>query len=403
MTATDRTDTPASKEAFYAELHRYTLDFHRMEPEVEFTARDPDLDVEGYVVVWNTPKSGECIAKGGTRVTPSVSLDEVRMLAQRMALKNAAAGLPIGGAKSGIRGNPKSAGFKARFQSIAKKFQWLFPENGGPFGGLGYDMGARPEFAEWFIEATGLAHRFTGKPAALGGTDYDEEGIAGLGVAVAATAAIECRGEHVGGKRFAVQGLGAMGAGVVRYFGEEGARLVSVSDPLVGGSWHLAEDLEDNAHEALISAIARRDMPGVRALLEEHGTLDERMDAVLYAECDVLFPCAIQEVIHAGNLERIQAPLISEGANSPCTPETRETLQERGVTVVPDFIANAGGIIAASVEMERRHDDPIGEAKLRTRRIIAHNVRHVMDIAQRLEVTPYHAAHWVALTRVFNG
>ncbi|MCB9899594.1 MAG: Glu/Leu/Phe/Val dehydrogenase [Planctomycetes bacterium] len=393
---------PANKEAFYTQLHHDTLAFTRMKPVIEYTVRDTQHDVEGYVVVWNVPKGGG-LAKGGTRVTPTVSLDEVKMLAQRMALKNAAAGLPLGGAKSGIRGNPQSVGFKERFCSIAQRFTCLMPEHGGPFGGLGYDIGARPEFADWFIEATGLPHRFTGKRRELGGTDYDVEGIAGLGVAVAARAALEGQGDSARGKRFAVQGLGAMGAGVIRYFAEEGGRLAGVSDPVVRGTWVLPDDLDDATHAALVDALARRDHDAARPILHAHATHDETTDSVLYLDVDVLFPCAVQDVIHKDNMDRIRAPLLSEGANGPCTPETRELLQERGVTVVPDFIANSGGIIAAHVEMTSDAADKVAEAKARTRRIVAENVTRALDLARRLEVTPYHAAHWIALRNIFDG
>lgn len=388
-----------SRQEFLARLQRDRAAFERTEPELQLTVRDPHLGVEGYVVVWNVPHEGG-MAKGGTRVTPSVSLSEVGMLARTMALKNAAAGLPLGGAKSGIRGDPTAPGFKAQFQSIARRFMPLFPEHGGPFGGLGFDIGGRPEFVDWFIEATGMPQRFTGKPAALGGTDYDRHGIAGLGVAVAARTALESRGGSAQGKRFAVQGLGAMGAGVVKTFAAAGGVLTWVSDPFAGGAFELPENLDPGRRAALVDAIGAMDRPRVTALLAQHGVPLRAPEDVLTQPADVLFPCAVQDVIHAGNVESIRAPLIAEGANGPCSPALRERLHQQGSLVLPDFLANSGGIIAAYVEMTERGGDKAALAARRTEEIIAANVRAALEDSERHGVSPADAALARALQRI---
>ena len=393
--------TDLQQKDFFEDLHRETLAFSRMEPELELTVRDPALDVEGYVVVWNAPEPA-CVGKGGTRVTPTVTIDEVRMLARTMALKNAAAGLPLGGAKSGIRANPNTPGFKQQFQSIARRFAPLFPEHGGPFGGLGFDLGGRAEFVDWFIEETGLPHRFTGKPASQGGTDYDVEGIAGLGVAVSARSALEARGGTAQGATFAVQGLGAMGSGVVRYFAEYGGVLRWLSDKRVGGSWELPESLDDSARADVVKAVTAMDLELLNDVLATHGKRIGSPQDVLYQKADVLFPCAVHDVIHQGNVEQVHASILAEGANGPCTAETREILQGRDVLVLPDFLANSGGIIAAHVEMTSDAEDKISLAKQRTIETIDTNVRAVVATSDRLSVTPYQAAMSLALGRVFG-
>ncbi|MFT7463243.1 MAG: glutamate dehydrogenase (NAD(P)+) [Pseudohongiellaceae bacterium] len=394
-------DAPATKEEFFTRLHQYTLDFGRMKPAVEYTVRDRALGVEGYVVVWNvSPVSG--MAKGGCRVTPTVTIEEVGMLARTMSLKNAAAGLPLGGAKSGIRGNPNSPGFKQQYQAIARGFVPLFPENGGCFGGLGFDLGARPEFIDWFIEATGMPQRFTGKPASLGGTDYDVHGIAGLGVAASARAGLAVTGGNAEGASFAVQGLGAMGAGVVRYFGGEyGGVLRSVSDKLLGGSYRLGDDVSDAARREIVDAIARMDKPLTADLIKEHGEHIGPPGEVLYESVDVLFPCAVHDVIHPGNDAGVAAGMVAEGANGPCKAVSREALQERGVVVLPDFLVNAGGIIAAHVEMTSDAEDKVQEAKDQTVATMDRNVRRVMEMSAGLGVSPYQSASYLALTNVF--
>ncbi|RKY21820.1 MAG: Glu/Leu/Phe/Val dehydrogenase [Planctomycetota bacterium] len=390
-----------SRQDFFVQLQQDILDFHRIKPELELSVRDPDLDVEGYVVVWNLPEPGG-FGKGGTRVTPTVSLDEVGMLARTMSLKNAAAGVPMGGAKSGIRGNPRGPGFKQQFQAIARRFKPLFPEHGGPFGGMGFDMGARPEFVDWFIEATGMPQRFTGKPAELGGTDYDLHGIAGLGVAVAARAALMAAGGTAEGASFAVQGLGAMGAGVVRWFSSFGGHARWVSDPLVGGAWELPDELDPAARQQIVDAITAMDRERLHELLREHGKNIGPPQAVLYQDVDVLFPCAVHDVIHKGNVSDVIARVVSEGANGPCTADARDALQDQGAVVLPDFLANSGGIIAAWVEMTEQGGDKAAEAKRRTEQIIDANVRRVLADATRLDVSPYQSAMSMALRRVFR-
>ncbi|HYL17263.1 MAG TPA: Glu/Leu/Phe/Val dehydrogenase dimerization domain-containing protein, partial [Burkholderiales bacterium] len=178
---------PNDQHSFRAELKALRHHFDSMQPELEVTVRDPLLGVEGYVVVWNTgisaggPLPG--CGKGGTRIMPQVSLDEIKMLARTMALKYAAADLPLGGAKSGLKLDPSAPGFERQYRRFVRLCAPFLHENGGPFGGFGFDIGARPEHALWACDELGSTRSFTGKPLHMGGTDYDREGIAGLGVA----------------------------------------------------------------------------------------------------------------------------------------------------------------------------------------------------------------------------
>ena len=166
---------------------------------LEITLRDPALGVEGYVVVWNTAicKDGPFdkgamqpgMGKGGTRMTHDLQLNDIKRLARAMALKNAAAGLKMGGAKSGFRCDPSDPDYEVkyrRFVQLVKQAGILF-EDGGIFGGFGYDVGNRPPLnAQWACDELQSLGSFTGKPLELGGTNYENEGIAGLGVATAA-------------------------------------------------------------------------------------------------------------------------------------------------------------------------------------------------------------------------
>jgi glutamate dehydrogenase/leucine dehydrogenase len=391
----------SDRAGFHAELQALKDYFEAMKPELEVTLRDPALDVESYVVVWNTgisaggPLAG--CGKGGTRITANVSLDEVKMLARTMALKNAAAGLPLGGAKSGLRLDPSAPGFEKRYRRFVRLCAPLLHENGGPFGGFGFDIGARPEHALWACDELKSTRCFTGKPAHMGGTDYDREGIAGLGVAVAGGTMLEVKGDKPAQASFAVQGMGAMGAAVLRYFSETGARLAALGDPRYGGTWTFDAALSAALHRALVT----QDSATAKPLLASEGTQVSRdPEDVLYLGLDILFPCAVQNVITEHNAQRIQARYVCEGANGPVTEAARTNLHARGIALVPDFIANSGGVIAAFVELTSAAADKAEEAKALTREKIAANVRELFAIAERCHAEPQHAGLYMALAKI---
>ncbi len=389
------------RQAFYAELKTLKDHFEAMSPELEVTLRDPALGVEGYVVVWNTGISVggplERCGKGGTRITPQVSLDEVKMLARTMALKNAAAGLPLGGAKSGLKLDPLAPGFEQRYRRFVRLCAPLLHENGGPFGGFGFDIGARPEHALWACDELKSTRCFTGKPPNLGGTDYDREGIAGLGVAVAGSTMMEVKGASPATASFAVQGMGAMGAAVLRYFSESGAHLAALGDPKYAGTWGFDRPPSADLHQALVS----QDTGKAKSLLpKEAKKISSGAEDVLYLEADILFPCAVQNVITADNVDRIRASYVCEGANGPVSEAARASLHGRGIALVPDFIANPGGAIAAFVELTSARADKAVEAKLLAREKIAANVRRMFEIAERYDADPQHAGLYMALARI---
>jgi len=402
-----------NQEKFYAELAALEARFEKMEPELETTLRDPAAGIEGYVVVWNT---GICTGgplefcgKGGTRITPDVTLAEVKMLARRMALKNAAAGLPLGGSKSGLKADPNAGDFEKKYRRFAQLCKPLLFENGGVFGGFGFDIGARPVHPHWICDELQSLRCFTGKPVEMGGTDYDREGIAGLGVAVAAKTALEADGKSAAGATFAVQGAGAMGGAVIRYFSEFGGVLQAVADPRLGGTWIFGAD---GAPAALVAALGQGAIDIAQKLLEEGGYkhLAGDNDSVLYQKTAVVFPCAVQDVVTKDNAAKIKAAYLVEGANGPCTAAAHKLLHEQGVIVIPDFIANPGGIIAAYVEMtspvsaeeNAKNRTKVNEAKALTNAKIAENLHNLMRLVRRLDVSPVQAGMYLALQNIFK-
>jgi glutamate dehydrogenase (NAD(P)+) len=388
-------------DAFQAELQALQRFFEAMQPELEVTVRDPALAVEGYVVVWNTGISVggplERSGKGGTRITPTVSLDEVKMLARTMALKNAAAGLPLGGAKSGLKADPGAPGFERQYRRFVRLCAPLLHEHGGVFGGFGFDIGGRPEHALWTCDELRSTRCFTGKPLHMGGTDYDREGIAGLGVAVAGSTMLQIHGDDPAQAAFAIQGMGAMGAAVLRYFSESGARLAALGDPRYGGTWMFNRPLSSPLHAALV----RQEVAQAYALLGGEATrVDDRADAVLFCEADVLFPCAVQNVITQDNVDRVRVRYVCEGANGPITAAARTRLHAARIPLVPDFIANPGGVIAAFVELTSSSSSKAEEAKALARSKIADNVRIMFALVERYGCEPQDAALHLALSRI---
>ncbi|MDB5492193.1 MAG: glutamate/Leucine/Phenylalanine/Valine dehydrogenase family protein, partial [Micavibrio sp.] len=290
--------------------------------------------------------------------------------------------------------------FEQRYRRFVSLCKPLLLENGGKFGGFGFDIGGNPIQAIWACDELKSTRSFTGKPLHMGGTDYDREGIAGLGVAIAAKTMLELKGEDTKLVTFAVQGMGAMGAAVYRYFSATGAQLAVLGDPKYGGTWHFDGPPSAELHLALIE----NKVDQAKALLEQEGKKisGDAIDA-LYQDVDVLFPCAVQDVITDANVERITARFMSEGANKPTKESAQLRLHEKGIWVVPDFIANSGGIIAAYIELTSSSDDKCNEAKNLTSSKITENVREMVALMDQYNIAPQQAGMSMALTRILKA
>ena len=402
---------PQTQQNFAQEYAALEKKFNALKPEVEVVLKDEKEGIEGYLVVWNTGISVggplEKSGKGGTRITPTVTLDEVKMLARTMALKNAAAGLPLGGAKSGFKANPDAPDFEKKYRRFAQLMKPHLHENGGSYGGFGFDIGARPIHPKWICDELKSTRCFTGKPVEMGGTDYDKEGIAGLGVATAAHALLKTQHKKTQGATFAVQGVGAMGAAVIRYFSEHGAVLKAISDPRYGGTYVF----KDPPKPELIQALSSMDSKKINELLVLSNIEPTDAADVLYQKVDVLFPCAVHNVIRDDNVDKIKAKYVVEGANGPTTDGARAKLQAQGIIVIPDFIANPGGIIAAYVELTSKITPEenaktrakVNEAKQITIARITANIEKLMKLVQEQSIDTVKAGRYMAYKNIFEG
>ncbi|MCH2134456.1 MAG: hypothetical protein MK116_11980 [Phycisphaerales bacterium] len=395
---------------FRRTLESLESQFSALSPELQLIVRDPAMGLEGYVTVWSTLNAvggplGR-VGKGGTRITPTVTQGEIDRLARTQSLKNAAAGLALGGAKSGLRADPRAPGFEQIYRRFVELVSPVLYVNGGPWGGLGFDLGGQPIHVSWACDQAGHTRCITGKPVDMGGTDYDKEGIAGLGVAVAAQTMLQHAGHDISTTTAAIQGVGAMGAAVAKNFAAHGGLVVMISDPRLEGSWLLKEPLCG----PLLDAIAEMDFTAAREHLESDGHERLPLDDVLFHDVDVLFPCAVGDVIDSSNAPRVRASAVVEGANFPCTNSAREALHERGVTLIPDFIANPGGAIAAFVEMTSSVSDEenastaakVVEAKETTERMVEANVREVLEMSSSNAVSPMDAGLLLAYRRILE-
>jgi glutamate dehydrogenase/leucine dehydrogenase len=275
------------------------------------------------------------VAIGGVRMAPDVSAEECFRLARAMTWKNAAAGLPHGGGKSVIFGDPRMPATQKEqvIRAFASAIRDIADYVPGP------DMGTDELCMGWIKDETGRA---VGLPGVIGGIPLDQIGATGFGLAAAIKVAGGFIGLDLKGARIVVQGFGAVGKHTARFLVQDGAILVAASD--TGGTLVDRSGLDVSALIALKDAgHPLRDHP-------QGEKLDA--DAILDVDCDIWIPAARPDVVRADNVDRLKTRLMAQGANIPCTPEAEVALYKRGVLVIPDFIANAGGVICAATEFQ---------------------------------------------------
>lgn len=348
-------------------------------PEKIIHLRDPGVGLEAILVVDNTA-AGPAI--GGIRMAPDIALEEVFRLARAMTFKNAAAGLRHGGAKSGIIADPDmpDADKERLVRAFAHAMADIVDYIPGP------DMGLTEANMAQIHDEIG---RVVGLPPAMGGIPLDTLGATGFGVAIATEVAEEFGAVTIDGARVVVQGFGAVGIHAARFLAERGAVLVGVSDSkgaIVDPNGFDVDELADFKHDGH----PVRDYRG--------GTPVTDADLV-GIDCEIWVPAARPDVFTADNAAQVRAKVIAQGANIPATTEAETIFHDRGVLVLPDFIANAGGVICGAVEYAggtEREAFEVIEQKIRT------NTREVLGIAADRSMEPRAAALELARSRVLE-
>jgi glutamate dehydrogenase (NAD(P)+) len=296
----------------------------------------------GYRVTHNIARGP---SKGGIRYHPDVTLDEVKALAMWMTWKCALMGLPFGGAKGGVICDPKRMS-RGELERMTRRFTSEIINEIGPEKDIpAPDVGTNANTMAWMFDTYSMnkGHSVlgvvTGKPLTIGGSLGREEATA-RGAVYCLEAVLREQSRPLAGLRVAVQGFGNVGSFFAKFVAELGATVIAISDS--SGGVHNEKGID------VAAAFAHKREGG--SLVELKGGDRISNDELVLLDCDVLAPCALEQVITEENAADVKAKLIVEGANGPVTPAGDEILQENGVLVLPDVLANAGGVVVSYFE-----------------------------------------------------
>ncbi len=353
---------------------------------------------EGYRVQHNTSRGP---GKGGVRFHQDVTLSEVMALSAWMSIKNAAVNVPFGGAKGGIRVDPRQLS-RAELERVTRRYTSEIGLIIGPSKDIpAPDVNTNEQVMAWMMDtysmnvgetATGVV---TGKPIDLGGSlgrrDATGRGVFTVGQEAAARIGLELKGA-----RIAVQGFGNVGSVAARLFAEAGARVVTVQD-----------------HAGTVYQEAGLDIPSLLEHVKRQGSVLDfpaaeaiPQDSFWDVECEILVPAALEQQITEANAGRIKARLVIEGANGPTTPAADDILHERGVLVLPDVIANAGGVTVSYFEWVQDFSSFFWteeEINARLVRIMREAFASVWQVAEQHKVSLRTATFIIACQRILRA
>jgi glutamate dehydrogenase (NAD(P)+) len=313
--------------------------------EVSIPVQMDDGSIEVFTGFRVTHNIARGPSKGGIRYHPDVTLDEVKSLAMWMTWKCSLMGLPFGGAKGGVICNPKSLSL-SELERMTRRYTSEIINDIGPERDIpAPDVGTNSRIMAWIFDTYSMnkGHSVlsvvTGKPLSVGGSLGREEATA-RGALYCIQAMSVKQGKRISEYSVAIQGFGNVGANLARLLHGDGAQVVAVSDSR-GGVYNP-------------NGI---DVPAALAHKQERGTLDglanaERVtnEELVELPCDIFAPCALEQVVTEENADRVKATVICEGANGPVTPTADAILEDRGVLILPDVLANAGGVVVSYFE-----------------------------------------------------
>ena len=341
---------------------------------------EPSVGLKGIVVVDNTA-AGPAI--GGLRMIPDGSLEECQRLARAMSLKNAAAGLAHGGGKSVLCADPKLPAdrkeelIRAMACAIADIQDYI----------VGPDMGTDETCMGWVQDEIGRA---VGLPRELGGIPLDEIGATAWGLRHSIEVAAEFADVELQGARVVIQGYGNVGRPAAHFLSELGCVIVAAADS--DGAIQAERGLDIEQLDEL-----KRDG---RSVDEYAGGKRLSAEELIAVDCEIWVPAARPDVINGSNVSQLRARLVASGANIATTPEAEQQLHERGVINVPDFIANAGGVICAAMEY---HGSTQGAVFNEIAERVSQNTRHVLERSSSENKPPREAATQLSVDRIRNA
>jgi glutamate dehydrogenase (NAD(P)+) len=349
----------------------------------------------GYRVTHNVSRGP---SKGGIRYHPDVTQDEVKALAMWMTWKCSLMGLPFGGAKGGVICNPKSMSLR-ELERMTRRFTSEIINEIGPEKDIpAPDVGTNAQTMAWIFDTYSMnkGHSVlgvvTGKPLTIGGSLGREEATA-RGATFCLQSALEKRGRSMQGLRVAVQGFGTVGAYFAKFIAEQGATVVAVSDST--GGVHNPNGID------VAAAFAHKRGGGSISELKggEHITNEE----LIALDCDVFAPCALEQVVTDANADQVKAKVILEGANGPLTPAADEILEGNGVMILPDVLANAGGVVVSYFEWVQGLQEYFwkeDEVNARLNSIITRAFDETWATYEQRQVSMRMAAYGLAVQRV---
>lgn len=359
-------------------------------PEYIVKVYDRETGMEGVLVIDNTAVGP---GKGGIRMTPDISEEEVFRLARTMTWKNALAGIPFGGAKAGIRFPKNPEDKKAHIEAFAKKIGFLTPKKyiAGP------DVNTGEREMQWFVEATGNWRSATGKPANYCMAAFGEKGekcgiphefgSTGFGVAHATKITTALAGINLEGASVAIHGFGNVGMFAIKYLSEMGANIVAVADK--SGAIYNERGLDAKKLFDLAS-----DRKGTKDYADADHISSEKL---LELPVNILIPASVTDIIHEGNKNNIKAKIIVEGGNIPMREPIEEELWRKGIVIVPDFVANAGGVISSYAEYRGYNPKRMFEV---VEKKITDSTKKVMSKAIKSKESPRNIALQIAQEKV---
>ena len=350
---------------------------------------------EGFRVVHNVTRGP---AKGGIRYHPNVTHDEIKALAMGMTWKCALMGLPFGGAKGGVVCDPKVLTV-GELERLTRRYTTEIINEIGPEKDIpAPDIGTDAQVMAWIFDtySMNVGHSVlgvvTGKPLSLGGS-VGRDGATARGVLYCIRTALQKDGRRFPDTRVAIQGFGNVGRNLARLLAEEGARVVALSD----------------SNGAVVNSYGL-DVPAAIVHKAEHGVLaglpgsDEATnEELLEFECDVLVPAALEQAISVDNAARVRAHMVCEAANSPTTPGADEVLEDRGVLVLPDVLANAGGVVVSYFEWVQGLQEYFWkeyEVNAKLNDIVVRAFEETWSARERLGTSMRTAAYGLAVLRV---
>ncbi|MEK7729897.1 MAG: Glu/Leu/Phe/Val dehydrogenase [candidate division KSB1 bacterium] len=351
---------------------------------------------EGYRVIHNDVRGP---SKGGIRYSMEVNLEEVKALAAWMTWKCAVVNIPFGGAKGGVRCDPKKL-TKVELEKITRRYTANLLEVFGPERDVpAPDVNTNEQVMAWIMDTYSMHMRHattavvTGKPILLGGSQGRVEAT-GRGVVICTSATMERMGMKPQLTRVVVQGFGNVGSIAAKEFQRRGCTVVGISD--VSGGYYNAEGIDipaameyRNANNGTLEGFKGGKHLGNEELLE--------------LDCEVLAPCALEDQITSQNAGRIKARIIAEGANGPTTAKADPILQERGITVIPDILCNAGGVTVSYFEWVQDRGGyfwPEDDVYNRLNRFLSEAMRDVLNTAEKYKVNMRIGAYVLAIDRV---